>query len=184
MSRFSVEDYTNALLNLLPPGPAWSRDTDSVCVRLVSALAEAYRESDGAACELLAGAFPATVDALTEEWYESLGLYNDCGVTTPQSQAEAVRFILGKLLATGGQSRSYFVSLAEAMGFSVTIEEFRTPLCGFSSCGSAVLNAGRFWAWLVTVEGEDEEKAELTYLKCLFRKFAPAYTEVLFADEY
>lgn len=184
MSRFSHEDYTNALLNLLPSGPAWSRETDSVRYRLVSALAEAYRGSDSAARELLAGAFPATVDALTEEWYESLGLYSDCGVRPPQDQSEAVCFIMGKLLATGGQSREYFVALAKAMGFRVTVEEFRTPLCGFSSCGSAVLNAGRFWSWLVTVEETGEERTTLTYLKCLFRKFAPAHTEVLFTDEY
>ncbi|EIM3170971.1 phage tail protein, partial [Escherichia coli] len=69
MSRFSHDDYTRAMLNLLPSGIAWNRLPDSVQYRLMRGLAQAYRQSDADACALITGAFPETADALIDEWY-------------------------------------------------------------------------------------------------------------------
>lgn len=50
MSRFSHDDYTCAMVNLLPSGMAWNRLPDSVQYRLMRGLAQAYRQSDADAC--------------------------------------------------------------------------------------------------------------------------------------
>lgn len=182
MSRYSHEDYTRALLNLLPTGIAWNRLSDSVQHGLMSALAKAYQQSDADACALLTGAFPETADALIDEWYETLGLNDECGTSAlAADKAQARRFILAKLLSTGGQSVAYFTELAATMGFVVSIREYRVPLCGFSSCGATLNTRDNSFIWTVEVQPPgDEVTTSTAYLECLFRRYAPAHTQVMF----
>ncbi|HFO8838643.1 TPA: putative phage tail protein [Escherichia coli] len=181
MSRFSHDDYTCALLNLLPSGMAWSRLPESVQYRLMRGLAQAYRQSDADACALITGAFPETADALTDEWYASLGLNDECGTQASTTDpAQARKFILAKLLSTGGQSVAYFTELAATMGYSIRIREYRTPLCGFSWCGHLLSDDNRFnWTVVVSPPGDDVTTSR-AYLECLFRRYAPAQTLVTF----
>ncbi|EES9564977.1 DUF2313 domain-containing protein, partial [Escherichia coli] len=181
MSRFSHDDYTRAMLNLLPSGIAWSRLPDSVQHRLIRGLAQAYRKSDADACALITGAFPETADALTDEWYASLGLNDECGTQASTTDpAQARKFILAKLLSTGGQSVAYFTELAATMGYSISIREYRTPLCGFSWSGHLLSDDNRFnWTVVVAPPG-DEVTTSRAYLECLFRRYAPAHTLVTF----
>ncbi|ENA4610473.1 DUF2313 domain-containing protein [Escherichia coli] len=181
MSRFSHDDYTCALLNLLPSGMAWSRLPESVQYRLIRGLAQAYQQSDADACALITGAFPETADALTDEWYASLGLNDECGTQVSTTDlAQARKFILAKLLSTGGQSVAYFTELAATMGYSIRIREYRTPLCGFSWCGHLLSDDNRFhWVVVVSPPGDDVTTSR-AYLECLFRRYAPAQTLVTF----
>ncbi|ENV4610221.1 YmfQ family protein [Escherichia coli] len=181
MSRFSHDDYTCALLNLLPSGMAWNRLPDSVQYRLMRGLAQAYQQSDADACALITGAFPETADALTDEWYASLGLNDECGTQASTTDpAQARKFILAKLLSTGGQSVAYFTELAATMGYSIRIREYRTPLCGFSWCGHLLSDDNRFnWTVVVSPPGDDVTTSR-AYLECLFRRYAPAQTLVTF----
>ncbi|EES3796836.1 DUF2313 domain-containing protein [Escherichia coli] len=181
MSRFSHDDYTCALLNLLPSGMAWSRLPESVQYRLIRGLAQAYQQSDADACALITGAFPETADALTDEWYASLGLNDECGTQASTTDpAQARKFILAKLLSTGGQSVAYFTELAATMGYSIRIREYRTPLCGFSWCGHLLSDDNRFnWTVVVSPPGDDVTTSR-AYLECLFRRYAPAQTLVTF----
>ncbi|HFO3364887.1 TPA: putative phage tail protein [Escherichia coli] len=181
MSRFSHDDYTCAMVNLLPSGMAWNRLPDSVQYRLMRGLAQAYRQSDADACALITGAFPETADALTDEWYASLGLNDECGTQASTTDpAQARKFILAKLLSTGGQSVAYFTELAATMGYSIRIREYRTPLCGFSWCGHLLSDDNRFnWTVVVAPPGDDVTTSR-AYLECLFRRYAPAQTLVTF----
>ncbi|HAX5205301.1 TPA: DUF2313 domain-containing protein [Escherichia coli] len=182
MSRYSLSDYTQALMNLLPRGIAWNRQPDSVQYRVLRGLAGSYQRSDTDACELIAGAFPATADAMLDEWYDSLGMRDDCGTSAFAADVESARkFILARLLSTGGQSREYFTSLAATMGFEVSIREYRVPLCGFSSCGASLNIRNNSFVWMVEVQPPgDEVTTSTAYLECLFRRYAPAHTLVMF----
>ncbi len=179
MSRFSLNDYAQAMMNLLPSGIAWNKNPDSVQYRLILALAEALRRSDEDACALIAGAFPETADALIDEWYISLGLDDDCGAVNAESNEEARKYIPAKLLYSGGQSVDYFVQLAASLGYDISIREYRVPLCGFSWCGH-ILARGINFHWTVVVASSAEDAADSSYLECLFRKYAPAHTSLSF----
>ncbi|PSY65667.1 putative phage tail protein [Escherichia sp. 20412-1] len=156
MSRYSLSDYTQALMNLLPRGIVWNRQPDSVQYRALRGLAGSYQRSDADACALIAGAFPADVE-------------------------QARKFILAKLLSTGGQSREYFTALGATMGFVVSILEYRVPLSGFSSCGASLNTRNNSFVWMVEVQPPgDEVTTSTAYLECLFRRYAPAHTLVMF----
>lgn len=182
MSRYSLSDYTQALMNLLPRGIAWNRQPDSVQYRALRGLAGSYQRSDADACALIAGAFPATADAMLDEWYDSLGMRDDCGTSAFAADVEQARkFILAKLLSTGGQSREYFTALAATMGFVVSILEYRVPLCGFSFCGVTLNSRENCFTWMVAVQPPgDNVTTSTAYLECLFRRYAPAHTQVVF----
>ncbi|UMR99558.1 putative phage tail protein [Escherichia coli] len=179
MSRFSLNDYAQAMMNLLPSGIAWNKNPDSVQYRLILALAEALKRSDEDACALIAGAFPETADAMIDEWYISLGLDDDCGSLNAGSNDEAIKYILAKLLYSGGQSVPYFVQLAASLGYEITIREYRVPLCGFSWCGQP-LGKGTNFHWTVIVSYPEGEAADRQYLECIFNKYAPAHTSLTF----
>ncbi|MNY33274.1 hypothetical protein D3C86_1675440 [compost metagenome] len=49
---------------------------------------------------------------------------------------------MGKLAETGGLSREYFINLARALGYTITITEHDTPR----------------WEWDVNVQGEAEQE--------------------------
>lgn len=182
MSRYSAEEYTRAMMNLLPAGLAWNRHPGSIQYLVLGGLAQNFQQSDADACALIKGAFPETADAFIEEWYNSLGLNDDGG--TPASmadKAQARKFILSKLLSTGGQSRDYFTALAATMGYDIHIQEYRVPLCGFSFCGVTLNTRENSFVWKVMVQpAGDEVTTSREYLEYLLRHYAPAHTTVIF----
>ena len=80
MSRFTLDDYTSALQNLLPVGLVWPRKAEGIQTAVLRALAQSYQQSDNAAVTLLTGAFPATATIMLTDWEKTLGLPDDCAI--------------------------------------------------------------------------------------------------------
>lgn len=173
---YSTDDYAQALANLLPRGPIWRRDPGSNMMALMGALAPTYERSGAAAAQLVFDIFPATTTDLLVEWEETLGLPDPCtplGSTVQQRRAA----VLAKFIGSGGQSIPYFISVAAALGYPITITELATPYhwqinapsvtvsyfeLGFGVCGDY------FW----TVDN--------TELECRIRQIMPAHTVLTF----
>ena len=149
MSKFTQEDYTGALQALMPVGLVWPRDTDSVQAQVLSALAAELVQSDTDALALLTGAFPSTATTMLAEWEAAMGLPDDCAIGETDSIALRQKAVVTKLTATGGQSVEYFTAQAKALGYSVTITQFRQARAGMSSAGCA-LN-GDDWPFVMLV---------------------------------
>lgn len=101
MSHYSLDDYARALRQLLPPGRAWPRDTDSVHSRTLRALARSFQSTDSAAELLLTGSFPPTATTMLPEWESSLGLPDDCAISEIDSIAKRQAAVVSKLTSTG-----------------------------------------------------------------------------------
>lgn len=149
MSKFTQEEYTGALQALMPVGLVWPRDTDSVQAEVLSALAAEYVKSDTAALGLLTGAFPSTATTMLAEWESTMALPDDCTIGEQDSIALRQKAVTTKLTATGGQSVAYFIEQAKALGYAVTITQFRQARAGMSSAGAA-LN-GDDWPFVMLV---------------------------------
>lgn len=149
MSKFSLEEYTSALQALMPTGQAWSRDPGSVQTAVLSAIAAELVQSDSDALSLLKSAFPATTTLMLPEWEAALGLPDDCAIGETDSIALRQNAVVTKLTATGGQTVAYFMAQAKALGYAVTIKEFRQARAGMSSAGCA-LN-GEDWPFVMQV---------------------------------
>lgn len=194
MSRYSVADYTSALRGLLPTGLVWPRKSDGVQSAVLRALAQSYQKSDDSALALLEGAFPATATIMLTDWEKTLDLPDDCAIGENDSIAIRQKAILSKLFSTGGQSANYFIGVAKALGYDITIEVCRQARAGMSVCGDP-LN-GEDWpsTWLVTAPQTTMTYAQAgqSYagdplrswgnkrLECRLSKLAPSHTIVKF----
>lgn len=195
MSKFSLDDYWRALQALMPVGKVWPRATDSVQSVVLKAVAAEYQKSDTEAFALLQGAFPSTATIMLSEWETSLGLPDDCAIGETDSIALRQKAVVSKLTATGGQSVAYFIAQAQALGYDVTITQFRRARAGMSGAGAA-LN-GEDWPFVMLVTAP---KTTITYaqagvnyagdplrswgnkqLECRLTKLAPSHIIIKFS---
>lgn len=198
MSLFSTDDYLKALQALIPSGRAWTRDKNAVQTAVLRALARSFQRSDNDAQALLSGAFPKTATIMLTDWENTLGLPDDCSIGEVDAIAKRQAAIVSKLISTGGQSKAYFIGIAKALGYNITIKEYRQARAGLSVCGDR-LN-GDEWPFVWLVEAEDTTisyaRAGLSYcgdplrswgnrqLECRINALAPSYTLVKFCYIY
>jgi len=189
-SRFTTQDYTHALQNLMPTGIAWPRSPESTQHAVLSALAQAFQKSDEAGSDLITGAFPATALDLITEWEETLGLPDECSISEQDSIAVRRSAIVSKLLGVGGQSKDYFIRYFEALGYQITITEYRQARAGWSVAGDPI--NGEYWPFVWLVSAPDatyvQAKAGQSYagdplrsggnkaLDCTLKKISPSHT--------
>ena len=134
-ARHSGDDYANALAALLPHGQAWPRDAKSALMQLVGGLGQVWGGVDARAGDLLEiEADPRRTLELLAEWERAFGLPDPC-VKTPLTVIDRRNALLNKMTALGGQSRSYFIGIAVALGYSIQIIEWSPYQGGISRAG-------------------------------------------------
>lgn len=128
------DDYLKTLQSLLPRGKAWTRDPDANLTKVLRVIAGAFARVDEQARLVLAEADPRSMNVSLEEWEENLGLPDNCSIAdaTVRTRIDAV---IEKFTREGGLSIAYYVGLAEALGYTVDIEEFCPFEFGLSHCG-------------------------------------------------
>ncbi|UAN52927.1 YmfQ family protein [Serratia sp. JSRIV002] len=194
MSQYPAESYSQALQSLIPLGLAWPREPGAVQAAVIRALATSFQRSDSDAISLLNGGFPSTATILLPEWEKSLGLPDDCSIGEVDTIAKRQAAVVSKLISTGGQSKSYFIGIARALGYNITIKEFRQARAGLSVCGDG-LN-GDDWPFVWLVEAEETTisyaRAGMSYcgdplrswgnrqLECRMNALSPSHTIVKF----
>ena len=189
---FGDADYQQAMLRLLPSGRVWRRDPASTLSAVMLALAPTYTRNTAAAAQVLIDASPATTQNLLVEWENSLGLPDPCTAPNPsiEQRQAAVRAKFG---ARGALTTAYFITLAAALGFTITITEF-SPYTVDMPCDEPLLepewafiwqvNAPQITTFYFSVEESSVDDPLETYdageLVCRITQDAPAGTLVLF----
>lgn len=162
---------------------------------------QADREIEGAALDaaatraqaLLREMCPGTTSEMLADWERVLGLPDPClpELGTMQERRAAA---LGKYIERGGQSRAYFIALAAALGYTVTITEFRPFQVGSSVVGDPLYGDDWRHAWRVdapavtirefavgsSAVGDPLRSWGNALLECSITKLKPAHTHVLF----
>jgi len=149
--RYSAQDYTRALQNLLPTGIAWPRHINSVLSSVLRGIAYGFYKVDERAQTLIGGAFPATALDLLSEWEETLGLPDLCSISEADTIAARQNAIVGKLTIARGLSKSGFIQFAADFGYEITITEFRQARAGWSVAGDRLNGEDWPFTWMVTV---------------------------------
>lgn len=191
----TANQYREQLKALLPPGRALTGERGSTLDALLDAMARELARLDARADRLTTEAVPSTTAELLVDWERVAGLPDSCSGLLAETQQGRRNDLVSKLVSRGGQSVAYFIELAAALGFEVTIEEFHPFRAGFSSAGDPISNGDWVFTWRVRAPGETvmpfragqsaageplatwgNEK-----LECRIRKYAPAHTHVIFA---
>ena len=190
-----ASQYLKLLQSLLPKGYAWNRDEDSDIGQFLYGEAGEFARVEGRAYDLLQERDTRYASELLIDHETDLGLPDEC---SPDGQTIQERRLAAhtKLISLGGQNPAYFIELAEAYGWEVTIEEFSPFICGahgaYDRCGESL---SIFW-WSVTITigggnlihflcGSSECGDSLGFLGdvdsmiCIFNKYKPAHTSLV-----
>lgn len=190
---YTTADYARALTNLLPPGRAWNRDTDSVQARAVACYAPTFRRNSDSAANLIADAFPASTVHLLPEWESTLGLPDPCAGIAPTLQARRAQ-VKARFANAGGQSVNDFVTYAAGLGYAITVRQFTPFRVGANACGQPLGGLDWLYTWAVETQantitnfrtgsarlGEPLASWGNAVLECELQAIAPAHTILQF----
>lgn len=159
------------------------------------------REVEGAALDavqardldLLLEMHPDASVELLSSWERVLGLPDPC-IGELGTMQERLAAVVAKYVETGGQSRAYFIAVAAALGFTVTISEYRPFQVGVSAVGDPLYGTDWLYAWLVTAPattitefavgisavGDPLRSWGNELLECAIGKLKPAHTYAVF----
>lgn len=175
---FDDDDFTAAMANLLPRGRAWPREPDALLMMLLRGLAPTYSRSGAAAAGLIEDTFPATTTDFIVEWEETLGLPDPCTVPAA-TLAQRRNSVLAKFIASGGSTETYFIAVAAALGFTITITEGAAGTHQWT-VHAAATNIVYFRAG-IAVAGDPLASWGNSELECRLNMLKPAHTQVLFS---
>jgi len=179
------------LQNLLPRGAAWTRERTARLTQLLQGMADELARIDARGDSLISEALPDTTLELLDGWETVAGLSGEC--TGPLETVSLRRdALIMRLTAVGGQSRQYFIDLADTLGFEITIDEFR-PFTVGSVAGDSLTGGDWIYAWRVNApETTVREFAAGSYagealstwgndlLECAISRVKPAHTILIF----
>lgn len=149
-----TEVYARMLKQLLPRGAAWELEPDDVRSKVLQAIADPLARVDARADQLMEEIDPRTALELLPEWERAVRLPDEIVTEIPLTVPERRIAVLQKLIPRGGQSRQYFIDLADISGFIVTITEYAplVALCGRMSCGDPLYSDDWAFVWQVDVD--------------------------------
>lgn len=186
--------YQQQLIKLTPPGQAFPTGTDSLWVKLLGIFSDTFARIDANAVLLINEAFPDTTSQLLPNWERVTGLPDECSVLGDTYEIRRANLI-AKLRATGGQSPAYFIDVASALGYTITITEFTPFRVGIDTVGEGLRGTDWWFAFQVnsalntitwfraglSAAGEALAVWGNDRLECVINKLKPAHTVALFS---
>jgi uncharacterized protein YmfQ (DUF2313 family) len=193
--RKTPEQYRDLLRSLLPTGTAWPTDETSMLSGLVSGLSRSLARTHNRAVDLIDECIPKTSTELLSDWERVCGLPDPCSADAAVTLQARRAAVVAKLSARGGQSRAFFIALADALGYEITITEFRPFRTGISKVGDPVCSSEWWFVWRVNAPevtirsfkvgqsavGEPLRSWGNQTLECAISQRKPAHTLVQFA---
>jgi len=191
----TAADYLEQLKTLLPPGQAFPREAGTTLHDLLEGMSIELARVDDRGESLPVEAIPATSNELLSDWERVAGLPDKCSGVLEDTLQGRRNALLAKLASTGGQSSAYFIEIAAALGYTVTIETFKPFRAGLSRAGDALTNGPWAFTWLVrapevsvtafraglSAAGERLRTWGNESLECKINQLKPAHTIALFA---
>jgi uncharacterized protein YmfQ (DUF2313 family) len=192
-------------LAMWPQGPAWgspdgqAMSLNSNLARLTRVFLDSFIFLYQRAWTLVRNASVSGVDELLAEWEAEYGLPDNC-VVGATSVAERLRALEAKVNSQAVITPGDFIRVANAYGFTITIEEPAIFECGFSECGGEHTVGDKlqetYWIVHVTNLGVDYftcgvsecgvdplfDFGDADRLLCIMRRLAPAWTTPVLAD--
>lgn len=190
----SVEEYARLLIKLLPPGQAFQRDPGTQMEQLMLGCAVEFTRLEGRADQLAIEVVPSTTNELLSDWERVAGLPDRCSGELEETLQGRRNALVAKLASTGGQSKAYFISVAKALGYTITVSEFRPFRAGMSQAGDPLTNGDWVYTWRInapettiiefkagrSAAGEPLRSWGNAPLECKINQIKPAHTITLF----
>jgi len=152
--------HLETLTRLLPP-VAYQAQAEGVRAELVTT-AKVLDEALASIETLMSELDPRTAYSLLEEWEHAFGLPDLCIDLMTPTVADRRLSVLQKMVARGGQSRAYFVAVAEALGYEGAVVQEYTPWTCIDTCVEPI--ADDDWRHVWAIQAPQSER--ITYFTC------------------
>jgi len=187
-------EWDGEIKNLLPTGIAWNYDEGSNTDLLIKALESELERSEHAGVDMFYNILPNSTTSLLEDWERVCGLPNDCTQFVEFNADERRENVVAKLNETGGQSRAYYLNIAEKLGYEdAEIVEY-DPMRVGDPITDAIHDEDWLFVWDVVNTGIKIIEAKVgastvgdplrrwgnEALECAITRTAPAHTLVRF----
>lgn len=183
--------YARQLQQLLPRGAVWWLESSTTLSKFLLGLSDELARVDGRGVTLIDEWDPRTTFELLGDWERVYGLPDPCVGTDP-SIVQRRASLVAKVIGIGGQTPAYFIAVAAALGFSITITEF-SPHTVDDDVEAPIVGDDWAYAWLVTAplntvgeltveETVDDPLSWWTnlVLECVLQALKPAHTQIVF----
>lgn len=185
--------HSDLLKRLLPP--ASYDPSGPLLATELAAEGAALDLAQSRAEQLLPEMDPRTVSLTLADWERVYGLPDRCvsAAGLVQSSSERVAALVALVTLHGGQSRAFFIALAAAIGYPITITELTPTTTEMDSEQPTYDDQYRF-VWVVNAalytlreltSEDDTEMATAVWgnvlLECRINRFKPAHTLALFS---
>lgn len=184
--------HTNLLSALLPP-VSYDPLAKNIAVEL-SAEGALLDTTESSAARITNAITPYFAGVLIVDWERVLGI----SASPLDGYQQRVDRVIAKLSETGGLSISYFINLADSLGYQISIVELEPFYADYSRVGDCIYEYDIIWVWQVVVQGSQNQK---TYpfrasissaqesllafsdpiIETVFEELKPAHTFVYFA---
>ena len=195
----TAKEYLRLLQSLLPKGKAWNRDDDSTLYEFLYGQAEEFVRVDARSSDLLVERNTLYTNELLTDHENDLGLPDECS-NEDETIQERRNNAHSKLIQLGQQNPQYFIDIAAAIGWTITITEFSPFICGVNSSGDSCGDSDVIFYWLVTVDlssantvyftsgnsqsGDSlQQIVDIDYLLCKLNQLKPAHTKIIYEYE-
>lgn len=194
-----MPSYLEQFFALQPPGTALPTGPDSHWGKLLGALAEEPERIEGRSTTLVRESDPRLSTELITDWERVTGLPGPCPLQWDATLQARRAAVVAQLTGTGGQTKTFYHSLATLLGLHIEITEYRPFICGLSRCGDRLNGPHNVrYVWRVLVKGRRAVRFRcgqstcgeklLSFprqddLECLLRQYAPAHTVLVVGYE-
>ena len=179
--NYTADDYKPTLRSLLPRGKAWNFDLESNFLKLVFSFAVEMARVSNRALELITQVDPRTTTELLSDWERVLGLPDTCQGVLPASIEERRQDVISRLTMVGGQSLSYFKSLAQKRGFNVEFIDGYISRSGQLRSGQRV-QARSDWAFTIRMDVDEGSGVQYFQAGVLYEAVPTSGTKTLTFD--
>jgi uncharacterized protein YmfQ (DUF2313 family) len=148
MGHLDTQPVKDLLKQLLPKGRIWEFEQGGHFDKLIHAISKEFARIDLKADLLLKDLNPLSAEEHLSDWARIVCTSTDSASTL--SNVEDLRAqVLRKLFSRGSQTKSFFIKLAEYLGFKVEITEC-FALCADSEIGGPVFDDSWNFTFIIT----------------------------------
>ena len=182
--NLQAADFQAGVQRLMPRGRAWPLELSTLFAAVCGAIGDGLMALHASSVNLLiTESDPSLCIALLTDFETDYGLPDAAAPASPSS-AERHAVLMARIQSLGGASVGYLESVAAAMGFSVTITEYRPFYAGVAAIGVAPVVDDRWSdAWLMTVPsgGMPAWASDTSELAWWIGQIQPAHLVVMFS---
>lgn len=175
----TAQEYQSLLQSLFPKGVVWNRSKTSVMGKLMLAFGEEFSRIEDRQENLFNESITTRTIELIPEYEEEYALPEFGEELAPSNELRR-QDIHSKKIEVGEQNKEYFIEIAEALGYTISIEEYTPFWAGYGAAGDTCGDQNMLFNWTVLVDVVLGMRININNLINRITSLRPGHTHLFF----